>query len=351
MHSSFRRVLVGSIFFGLTLVIAITGYRLAGWSLLDAVYMVVITIFGVGYGEVQPINTPALRVFTMAVIISGTTSAVYTVGGFFQMVTEGEIYRVLGERRMAMDIAALQDHVIICGFGRIGQILARKMLEAKMPFVIVELATDATAEAETLGYLVVSGDATDEAVLQAAGIERARVLATVLSDDAFNVFITLTARGLNPNLMILARGEFPTTEKKLRQAGADHVVLPAAIGALRMSHMITHPAAIDALDRNDGSNTLNELLEQLDVQLDELAIPDDSPLIGGVVSDIELSGRGTFIVVGLRRLEGKTLIHPPQNTPILEGDTLIIMGHRGDIPNFANQYTLKREMRYRGARF
>lgn len=351
MQGSLRRILIGTGFFALTLVVAVVGYILAGWSPLEAIYMVVITIFGVGYGEVRPIQTPELRVFTMLVIVAGTSSAVYIVGGFLQMITEGEIRRALGVRRMNKDIESLKHHVIICGFGRIGQILARKMVEAKQPFLVLDSSSDRISEASSLGYLCRLGNATDERALEAAGIFRAQVLATVLPDDAANVFITLTARGLNPNLVILARGEYPTSEKKLRQAGADHVVLPATIGAVRLAHLITHPATLDILDRNDGSSNLNELLSEIDVQIDELAIPPESPLVGACISDIEASGKGTYIVVALRKANGSTVIHPSRTMILDAGDTVIVMGHRGDIPQFAQHYALRRQMRYRGSKF
>ena len=350
MQASLRRVLIGTAFFLVTMVLAVTGYTMAGWTLLEAIYMVVITIFGVGYGEVRPIQSPTLRVFTILVIIAGTSSAVYIVGGFVQMITEGEINRALGARRKMKEIEALHGHVIICGYGRIGRILANKMTDSRQAFVIVDNDGDRLEKAEAIGYLTINGNATDETVLESAGIDRARFLATALPDDASNVFITLTARGLNPNLIILARGEYPTTEKKLRQAGADHVVLPATIGALRMAHMITHPAALDVLDLNDGSSNLNELLAHIDVQIDELAIPSTSHLIGKTIGDLEFRGRGTFIVVALRRADTTTIIHPHHSVPIIEGDTVIVMGHRGDIPQFAEQYTLKRQMQYRGAK-
>lgn len=350
MHQSLRRIVVGASFFLVTLVVAVAGYTLAGWTVLEAIYMVVITIFGVGYGEVRPIESPTLRVFTIFVIIAGTSSAVYIVGGFVQMVTEGEINRALGARRKMKDISELREHVIICGYGRIGQILARRMAESSVQFLIIDSSSDRLEKAESLGCLTLHGNATDELILQTAGIERAKFLATALPDDASNVFITLTARGLNPNLIILARGEYPTTEKKLRLAGADHVVLPATIGALRMAHMITHPAALDFLDQNDGGSNLNELLAKLDVQIDELAIPPESHLIGGTIGDVEVRGKGTFIVVALRCADGSTIIHPAPHTPLSVGDTLILMGHRGDIPKFAQHYTLRRQMRYRGSR-
>ncbi len=343
MYGSFRRIFTGAIFFVITSVVAVVGYTLAGWNLLDAIYMVVITIFGVGYGEVQPVDSPTLKIFTILVIIAGTSAAVYMVGGFIQMVTEGEIKRALGARRVDRDIETLQQHVIICGFGRIGQILARKMTEAKQPFVIVDNNVERMVKVEEMGYLVRIGNATDEAILLSAGIQRARFLATALPDDAANVFITLTARGLNPDLVILARGELPSTEKKLRLAGANHVVLPATIGALRMAHMITHPAALDFLDQNDGRRNLNEQLAQINVQIDELAIATDSPLVSKTISDIEVRGKGTFIVVALRKVDGTTVVEPDQTIVLSAGDTIIVIGHRGDIPQFAQRYALKRQ--------
>ncbi|HEY9615572.1 MAG TPA: NAD-binding protein [Microcoleaceae cyanobacterium] len=348
MQSSLKRILVGTGCFLLIFAIAVTGYVIAGWQLLDAIYMVVITVFGVGFGEIGPMNPP-LRIFTIFVIVAGYTAVVYIVGGFLQMITEGEINRVMGARRMTRDIQMLSGHVIICGYGRIGQILARKMAEAKQPFVVIDHNSDRIQQAELNGYLVRIGNATDEVILESVGIHQAKVLATALPDDAANVFITLTARGLNPRLMIVARGESPSTEKKLLQAGADQVVSPAAIGALRMAHMITHPTAMNFLEADDGRATLNELLAQIDVQIDELAIPAGSDLIGASIGTVEVRGKGTFIVVALRRADGTMLIHPNHSLFLHEGDTLIVMGHQGDIPRFAHHYALKRQMRYRGA--
>lgn len=322
---------------------------IAGWSFLDAIYQVIITVFGVGFGEINTMG-PGLRIFTMFVIVSGYTAVGYIVGAFLQLITEGEIRKAMGARRMMRDIQTLESHTIICGYGRIGQILARKLAETKQPFVIIDNNGDRLQTAEAMGYLVFLGNATDEATLEAAGIERAKVLATVLPDDATNVFITLTARSMNANLMIMARGEFPTTEKKLRRAGADHVVLPAEIGALRMSHIIAHPAALDILDRNDGGNTLAEMLSQLEIQLDELVIKHGSDLIGASVGTMEIRGSRNFIVVAVRRASGSLIIRPGAEVFLHEGDTVVVMGHRGDIPKFAAMHALDRQMQYRGAR-
>ena len=348
MQNSFRRILTGTVFFVLTIIIAVVGYIMFGWTLLEAIYMVVITIFGVGYGEVKPLETASEKIFTIMVIIAGTSSAVYIVGGFVQMVAEGEINRVLSDRRKVKEIESLDRHTIICGYGRIGQILAQQLQEDRQQFVIIDIDSELLNTAEQMGYLTQVGNATDENILKNTGIDKARVLATVLPDDAANVFITLTARGLNPNLSILARGELPSTEKKLKLAGADRVVLPATISAMRIANLITRPTAIDFLE-NDQRNYLDEVLSQINVQLDELSVFTGSPLIGKTVSQIEVKGKGSFIIVALRRKDG-TLIRNPQPGVILKAqDRVIVMGHQGDMPRFARTDNSHNKMRYRGS--
>jgi voltage-gated potassium channel len=350
MQSPLQRILVGTVFFIGTLMIAVTGYALLNCPFITATYMVIITVFGVGYGEVCPVETPTARMFTVFVIIAGYGSAAYTVGGFIQMVAEGEIKQVLEQRRKTKDIENLQNHTIVCGYGRIGQVLAHKLAEAQQPFVVLDQNMERLTSAEELGYRVCQGNATDEQILETAGIERAACLATVLPDDAANVFITLTARGMNPGLTIVARGELPSTEKKLLLAGANHVVSPASISGMRMANLITHPNTIQFLDQGDDRNRLNELLAQIDVQVDELKIPLNSPLAGGTIADLEIRGKGTFIVVALRKRDGEFMIHPDQATCLAPEDTVIVLGHHGDIPKFKQLYNVKRQLRYRGAR-
>jgi voltage-gated potassium channel len=349
-NAPLRRIKLGALVFIATLMMAIGGYKLSSCNLLDSVYMVVITVFGVGYGEMCPITTPVMKIFTMFVIIGGTSSAVYTVGGFFQMMTEGEIEQALGVRRMNRGIETLRDHVIICGFGRIGQMLAKNLWEAHLPFVVIDNSGDRIAEAEALGYLIKIGNATDETVLQSVGITHAKCLATVLPDDAANVFITLTARELSDQLRILARGERPSTEKKLRLAGADEVILPASISAQRMTHMITHPATLEFFDQESGRTSLNEMLSQVDIQIEEIAIAPNSPMVGNTIGDIEVRGKGTFIIVALRQNNGTVVIHPKQTTLLQEQDVLIVLGHRGDLPKIVDRYIIKPHLQYRGAR-
>ncbi|NJK35870.1 MAG: potassium channel protein [Oscillatoriales cyanobacterium SM2_2_1] len=344
-----QRILTGLLSFACTIVIAVSGYMIAGWNFLDAIYMVVITVFGVGYGEPQPVSTPALRIFTMFVIISGALSTAYTVAGFVQMITEGEIHRALGARRKMKELQSLTKHTIICGYGQVGQILCRRLKEEKKPFVIVEGDDERAIKAKGLDHLVVHSNPTDEQSLIQAGIHQARILATVMPDDTQNVFITLTARELNPNLVIIARGETPSTEKKLKLAGADQVVMPAAIGADRIAQTIINPSVIDFLQESEGRASLNEMLSQINIQLDELIIASDSPFVRKTLSDVETRGRGTFIIIAVRQADGLLIDHPPHDFILGAGDTVILLGHRGDIPQFAQKFAMKREIRYRGA--
>ncbi|MEM9215851.1 MAG: potassium channel protein [Cyanobacteria bacterium P01_F01_bin.150] len=338
MQGAFKRIIIGALFFLITIVVAVVGYVGFGWSLLDAVYMVIITIFGVGYGEVQPLESPAQKIFTILVIFAGTTSAVYIVGGFIQMVTEGEIKRALNTKLKERNIANLTHHVIICGFSRMGQILAEQLQDSNEPFIVVDPQADYISE--TYDYLAKEGNATEEVVLEAVGIDRARALVTVLSDDAINVFITLTARELNPDLTILARGDRPSTEKKLRLAGADHIVLPDTISGLRMANLLTRPTAIDFLNQPEERSYLNDLLGQIDVQLDELKLPAQSTLTGKTVRELEIRGKGAFIVVAIRLAIGQLIVRPSPSQMLSGEDVLIVLGHQLDIPRFAKRYGL-----------
>jgi voltage-gated potassium channel len=247
MNSPLNRLRAGLLLLGTIFVVAVFGYWMAGWDLIDAVYMVVITLSTVGYKEVHSLTWEE-RLFTILVIFFGVSTVLYIMGVFVQMMTEGEINRALGLRRVTKEIERLTDHVIVCGFGRMGEILARELHRQRLSFVVLENDPERVTEAALHKYLALNDNSTEEDALLLAGIERAKTLVTTLPRDADNVFITLTARNLNPKLMIIARGEFPTTEKKLLQAGADRVVLPAATGALRMAAMITRPSAVELIE-------------------------------------------------------------------------------------------------------
>lgn len=340
MQKPFQRVAIGSLFFVITMVIAVIGYITFGWTVLESFYMVVITIFGVGYGEVRPLESTPEKLFTIFVILAGTSAAIYGVGGFVQMVTEGEINRAFDAERQRKNISNLENHVILCGFGYVGQMLAQKLVEAEQSFVVIGVDPEQMAIADQRGYLTKEGDPADERILHEMGIKKAKALATVMNNDATNVFITLTARELNTELMILARGEVPSTEKKLRLAGADHVILPATVSGARMANLITSPPATDFFNQSSGQEQLNDLLQQIHVQMIELAIAAQSSLVGKTVRELEIRGKGAFIVVALRRFKGEFISHPSPTLMLNSGDVLMVMGHEEDIPKFARFYQL-----------
>ena len=332
MRSPLKRLQVGLVTLAVIFVAAVCGYRLAGWDLLDSIYMVVTTLSMVGYHDaVGGPMTPALEVFTIAVIVVGVSTALYILGGIFQMMTEGEINRALGLRRVSREIKRLSDHVVICGFGRVGETLAAELHRRKRPIVIVDNQPDRVAEAVSLDYLTLNDDATEEDALVNAGIRRAKTLVTTLPRDAENVFITLTARNLNPDLQIIARAESRSTEKKLIQAGADRVVLPSAAGALRMAAMVTRPSTIELIELAAGHHIA-------EVEIDELTIPGESPLVGSTVRHSQTRRRHGLLIVAVRHADGQLAFNPDADTVFQGGDTVIAMGRPDDIERFRQEY-------------
>lgn len=332
MRAPLHRIRLGAMVLAVIFVAAVAGYHALGYDWLDAVWMVVITISSVGYGE-DTDSDASVKMLSIAVIVFGLSAAAYTIGGLLQMITEGELERALGHRRMTRDIKRLKDHVVICGFGRMGEMLARDLKSMRRLFVIVDNDLDRISEAESHRYLCLSGDATEEETLRQAGIESARSLVTGLPNDAASVFITLTSRNLNPNLQIIARAEHPSTEKKLRQAGADRVVMPALVGARQMARLITRPSTAD----------LMELVAEtsfLDYELDEIAVPDDSKLARVTVRETEAHRRHRLLVVAVKEKDGNMVLNPDAEYTFKSGDVVIFMGHTEDIARFRKEYGL-----------
>jgi len=328
-RSSNKNLVVGSALIALVIALGTAGYMGAGWKFSDAFYMVVITIFSVGYGEVHPIDTLWLHFLTVSLIVLGCTGMIFMTGALVQFLTAVELQRFLGIKRMKNEIEQLKGHVIVCGFGRIGNMLARELKDGKTSFIIVERAEGRIAEARGLGYLAVQGEATDEGVLREAGVTRARVLATVLPDDAANVFITLSARSLNKALHIIARGEVPTTEGKLLQAGADEVVLPTHIGAERIAELILFPKTAELIRNDERMRGLERSLHSLGLDLEVLPAADGSRFANQSIEQIERQAGGAFLIVAINRTDGSTITRPPPSTRIEAGDGVVLIGRSG----------------------
>lgn len=345
--SSTRKMVLGITLLGAVCCVGVLGYVVAGWDLGDAAYMVVITIFGVGYGEVQPVASWWLRVFTGVVIVAGYGAVIYTMGGFIQMVIDGQLNHVIGERRMRKELDKLHGHTIICGFGRMGSSLAAELEAAGQSYVAIDERSEAVDMDIGADGILVIGDATDESVLERAGVRRAAVLATVLSHDATNVFVTLTARSMNPEVMIIARGEARHTQPKLLSCGADHVVMPTDIGATRISQLIVRPNAEEMLASIGATGDIDLVTMGLDFE--EVELTASSPLANRRLRELEVRGAYGYIIVAVRRGDGSILMHPDADLRLDIGDRLIVLGYSDQLLELGSVQPLP-EMTYRGVR-
>jgi Trk K+ transport system NAD-binding subunit len=327
--SPFRNLISILVFLVVITVLATGAYMSVGWSFTDAFYMVLLTLSTVGYGEVHPINTPFLHAVTMGTIVLGYTGMILMTSSLVQVFTYSQIQQLLGENRVKTDINKLKGHVIVCGFGRIGVMLAKELAAGGSAFVILDRDEERVARAKELGYLGWVGDGTDEKALSAVGIERARVLATVLPNDAANVFITLSARSLNPSLHIIARGEEPSTENKLIHAGADKVVLPTHIGAERIAEMILFPETARFIRESEGMEDFEKVLRDLGLEIEVVIAAENTASVGLSITELEGRAKGAFIVVQLNRRDGKTLTKPSGDIVIEAGDGLVVVGRDG----------------------
>jgi voltage-gated potassium channel len=330
LSSPVRNLVNGVVFLALVVPVGIVGYLSQGWSFDDALYMVVITIFSVGYREIHPVDTPELRALTMLLILLGCTGMIFLTGALVQVFTMNQIQQFFGLKRMKSEIDQLRSHVVICGYGRIGSMVARDLAASHMRFVLIDTDPHALEDARHQGFLCLDGDATDEEILKTAGIERAAVLATVLPDDAANVFITLSARSLNPTLKIIARGEQPTTENKLVRAGANRVVLPAHIGAERIAEIILFPD-VSQLIRSGQRRVLEDSLGGLGLELEVVVTSDTSRFAHKTIDEIEKMVGGAFLVVAVRKKDGTSVARPQGDMRILPGDGVVVLGRSGRI--------------------
>ena len=320
------RNLVGGMLFMLVVMAAATlAYVLYGWSLGDAIYMVVLTVYTVGYDEVRPIDTTALRSITITLIVTGCTGMIFLTGSLIQLITVSQLQAFFGVRRMQRDIDRLAGHVIICGYGRIGQSLGQDLEAAGVRVIVLDRSESRVESARGHGFLALQGDATDEETLRKVGIMRARALTTVLPDDAANVFITLSARSLNKNLDIISRGEIPSTESKLIQAGADRVVLPAHIGAERIAELLLFKD-LTGLRQGAKLGSIAKELARLGLDLEIVATAKGSSADGATIGEIEARAAGAFMIAAIEQKGGKTVFQPPPGLCLEAGDGVAVVG-------------------------
>lgn len=293
---------------------------LEGWSPLDAFYMTAITVSTVGYGETRPLGR-AGRIFTIILIYCGVGSFFYILTQLTQAVVEGKVRQLMGRRTLKRDIRSLKDHYIICGYGRIGSLVVKLIKEQGLPVVVLDSSEEVTRHLEDEGILYVLGSATEDESLVDAGIERAKGLVATVSSDADNVYIVLSARGMRPDLFIIARATEPGTERKLKRAGADKVVSPYFIGARRIAQTVIRPSVADFVELTfHGSD--------MALQMEELKVGQGTELAGLSLKDSGIRQKLDLIIMAVKKADGQMIFNPQANTVIEVGDTLIALGRR-----------------------
>jgi len=310
-----------------TLVILISGGTLGyvaieGWDLFEALYMTIITLATVGYSEVHSLSHNG-QIFTILLIVFGVGTIAYTIGSMIQFMVEGQLYQLLGRKKVQKQISRLHGHYIICGYGRIGRSISREFASKPLSLIVVENDPVRCQCLEEDGYLFIEGDATQDEVLERAGIHQAKGLVTAVTSDAANVFIILTARGINPNLFIMARASDEGAEIKLKRAGANKVVSPYTIGAARMAQAILRPSVVDFIDIAIGE-------KNVELQMEEIPVAAGSHLVGQPLSQSGIRKELKLIIIGIKH--NKQMIFKPEANTIIEaGHILIALGELPDI--------------------
>ncbi|MBF0558093.1 MAG: potassium channel protein [Nitrospirae bacterium] len=318
-----KRLILSGVLIFLIISLGTSGFIvIEGWNFLDALYMTIITLTTVGYSEVHPLTTEG-RIFNIFLIIGGVGTVFYALSTGAKLVLEGELQELFGRKRLEKKIKEMNHHYVICGYGRMGTIICRELKAKKQKFVVVEKKPEKLQDNEDV--LVMEGDATQDAVLKDAGIEKARGLISVLPTDAENLFVVLSARGLNPDLLIVARAVEEGSEQKLRRAGADRVISPYYIGGLRIAHTVLKPAVVDFIEFATKSGNI-------DLQMEEVTIVEDSKLVGLTLDESGIGRDLGIIIVAIRRNSGEMKFNPTSRITIKAGDTLIALG---EIPKLA----------------
>jgi len=261
------------------LLIGTAGYTtIEGWSFIDAAYMTIVTLSTVGFGETHPLS-PTGRVFTVVLIMGGASLAAYAFSKLGEFISTGELRAHLEQRRHSRILKTLKDHVVVCGYGRVGRHVVHELIAEGVSFVVVDKDLAAVEHVRHNGHLALLGNAANDDVLHEAGIERAIGLVAAVNSDAENVFIVLSARGLKPSLSIVARANFEDSESKLRRAGADRVIDPYRISGRRMVTMMLRPEVADFLDEIAHASGIELLIDQVHLVA-------TSPLVGKTVGDV-----------------------------------------------------------------
>lgn len=314
--NAWRRVQLGLFLVTAVFVVGTAGYIALGLDPLEALYQTVTTVTTVGFREVGGDFDSGKQIYTIALILVGVGTVLYTLTTLLEALVEGHLGRLYGRRRMDRKIATLENHVIICGWGRVGRALADHLVDEDEPFVVIENDPERVAD---VPHLVVEGDATEDETLRQAGIDRARALVAALNADADNLFVVVAGRALRPDLFIVARVRTVSAEEKLRRGGADRIVNPQQIGGHRMGAFVMQPHVSEFLDvvMHDRS---------MEFRLEEIVVPRTSPLAGQTLRETQIRDRTGALVLAMRADDGTFRTNPEPGMTVDAGDVLIAIG-------------------------
>ena len=304
-----------------------SGYMLVeNYSFIEALYMTIITLSTVGFTEVQPLDNNG-RIFTMILILLGVSFVAFSLAYLSQILLDGNLLEAYRRHKLKKQLDQLENHYIVCGYGEMGKIIVEELHKHKVPVVIIESDESVLARLREKNFPHLGADATDENNLISAGILRAKGLVSVVNKDSENVFIVLTARDLNKDLLIFARASSPGTDKRLLKAGADRVVAPYVIGATRIAHNILRLTVTDFLEL-----ALSE--QGMELSMEEIRIFDNSKLVGMDLMGSGIRSNFDLIVVARKRAEGSMIFNPPPQEVFHAGDTLVVIGAVGNLSRF-----------------
>jgi voltage-gated potassium channel len=316
------RVATGLGIFGVMLATGTLGYMIIErWSFLDSLFMTVTTITTVGYREIHPLDTKG-RIFTIVLVLFGVGTAFYLLTTFVALIIEGDLRAAFGLTRMKGRIEQLRDHHILCGFGRVGEEIAREFADRRAPFVVVENNPETLQKAVTQGYLVVQGDAASDDALLEAGVTRARTLLAASDSDSGNTYITLTAKALNPDIFIVARAARRESESRATRAGAARVISPYVLSGRRMALSALQPNMVDFIDTLAVGRHADRILAEIEVT-------EESGLFGLYIRHVLESSRVT--ILGLQRARGELIVGPREDVRLEMGDRLMVVGAEEDV--------------------